>query len=188
MLACIACGRQVELSQDQKEPPLSILTPEKEHPLTVLTASEAETADILAGFELFTRQQWRQRPAQQQPVVTLRRARSLSLNAAAWEALGGAEAVELLYHPERRIIAIRAAAASGADAYVLRKQTRSTSFLIAFGAFAAWWNIPLDATRRYAPDVPQPGLLFIDVGAPMEPPQDAHADTRRPKEPAGSRE
>jgi hypothetical protein len=82
------------------------------------------------------------------PVVTIQRGGIFALNADAYEALGRAEAVELLYSRENQIIGFRPVSSEVSHAYRLRKARATESYLVSGRAFLA--NYQLDDPERYA--------------------------------------
>lgn len=148
---------------------------------TDVMTEEIGNRDELEGFIAFT-------PggrSTQRPQVTLRKTGGLSLNTAAYEKLGSPSAIELLYHPQRRIIALRAADPGSANACFLRKQSRSASFLVSIAAFARWAEIPLESTQRYTPDVRSSVLLIELNQEPADQTEGARSGRRRERQLAG---
>lgn len=100
----------------------------------------------LSGFEEFDR---RAAPVSATPMVTLQRKGLFSLNRAAFEALGEAQTVTLLYNRERRIIGIRPTEPSSPRAYPVRRVGQGHTYIIAGTAFTSYYQIPTDTARRY---------------------------------------
>lgn len=104
----------------------------------------------LEGFLEFDR---RSAPIATTPFITLQKKGLMSLNSAAFDALGSAEAVTLLYHPERRIVGLRPAQTDNPRAYPVRRQGARKegggNYLIAGTAFTTFHKIPNDVARRY---------------------------------------
>jgi len=110
-------------------------------------------------FEVFTR---RATPVSLEPMMTIQRRGSLSLNRAAVEALGEPEAVELLYDRKERVMGIRPVDPKAQHAYKIRKQPSSVSFLIAGQAFTQYYGIPTDKPIRYRAKMAD-GVLTVDL-------------------------
>ncbi len=113
----------------------------------------------LDGFEVFT-QRWT--PNEARPFITIQKRGTLGLNKSAVDAIGKPDAVELLFNPQKRVMAIRPAAPGAPHAYLLRKQGASDSYLISMLAFAAHWRIPLGQARRYE-GTTEDGALLIEL-------------------------
>ena len=82
-------------------------------------------------------------------MVTIQRKGPISLNQAAFHALGKPSHVELLYDPNERIIGFRALTEPLAHAYQVRKQGRAHTFLVAGHAFLKYYDIPNEVSIRY---------------------------------------
>jgi hypothetical protein len=85
----------------------------------------------VANFEVFPRHN---RRAAATPTVTLTRRRRLSLNAAAFAALGAPEAVQLMWDRDRGVVGLRTASPADGDAY----QVNTTNLIISASAFLDW--------------------------------------------------
>jgi hypothetical protein len=118
--------------------------------------------------------------------VTLRKGGGLGFGSAVFEALGSPAAVELLWHRQRRVIALRAADPTNPDTCTVTKPGKAQSYLINAGGFLRWAGIELDATWRYAPDI-QGHVLLIDLNQePLERVAGARGGKRRERQPAGA--
>lgn len=82
-------------------------------------------------------------------MFTLQARGLLSLNHAVFRALGQPEAVELLYDAEERIIGLRAVDKSDPNAYSVRKQSGSQSYLVATQGFLAYHGIKTLMAQRF---------------------------------------
>jgi hypothetical protein len=101
-------------------------------------------------FEVFSRESARSR---EEPMFTLQARGLLSLNSAVFRALGEPEAVELLYDAEERIIALRGVDKGDPNAYAVRKQSGTQSYLVATQGFLSFHGIkPVMAQRFLAHD------------------------------------
>jgi len=119
------------------------------------------------AFETFKRQRM---PVLTDPAITIQKRGNLSLNSAAYEALGSPEAVELLYDRERRLIALRKAAPGTEYAYVVRPlngNRRTTSWLVAGMAFAMYYGIPVEIARRWICRL-EDDMLILDLNEPSQ--------------------
>lgn len=113
-------------------------------------------------FELFTKRMTRPGGT---PTVTIQKRGVMSFNKAAHQALGDAEAVELLYDPTEKIIGFRPADDPNAKhSYRLRSvagKARST-FMISGTAFANYYEIDTSESRRWDAYVDD-GILCVDL-------------------------
>ena len=100
----------------------------------------------MPNWELYSTQG---RNATSEPVVSLHRTGSLALNKAAYEALGQPKAVQLLFDREEQIAGLRPVEPGAPDSYVVRKQDRSSTYLVAGKTFTTYYKIDIGATRRY---------------------------------------
>lgn len=110
-------------------------------------------------FEVFDR---RSRPVSNQPTITIQKRGNFSLNRAAFEALDGPEAVELLFDRTERLIAMRPSETTNRLAYPVRKQQNAASYLIAGNAFNQYYGIETGITKRWDAELLD-GMLVIDL-------------------------
>ena len=115
----------------------------------------------MPNFEKFSR---RAKPIPTQPLVTLQKRGTFSLNRAAHEALGAPPFIELLYDREARIVGFRATDESDPDSYPLRKQQNSASYLVAGNAFCQFYGIDVGQTRRFSAKMID-GVLAVDLNS-----------------------
>ena len=121
------------------------------------------------------------RPVETQPLVTIQRRSTMSLNQAAVQQLGEPPAIRLLYDKDARVIGIRPTTMEDTRGYPIRKQGHSNSYLLAGQAFMRHYKIDVDGTRRY-PAAFVDGILEIDLNGPSvdatgpRAPQNATAD------------
>jgi hypothetical protein len=86
----------------------------------------------------------------QTPAVTLQKRGALSLNIAAFEALGSPKHVVLLYDREKKCIGIRKASAATPHAYVVRGVGNNQAMHVVAGkAFLSYYGSPRDVARRW---------------------------------------
>lgn len=83
------------------------------------------------------------------PMFTLQARGLLSLNHAAFRALGEPEVVTLLYDGDEHIVALRRSARTHPNAYRVRKQQPAQSYLVGAQAFTAHYGIPTPRARRF---------------------------------------
>ncbi len=120
-------------------------------------------------FETFTRQR-----RVGQPFVTIQKKGVLSLNRAAFEALEGPDAVELLYDSEARLVALRKVDSSVDHAYHVRAPVENhATWLISVGAFVNYYEIDTSRSVRRAARV-EGDLLVIDLNDPGVEPRSEH--------------
>lgn len=112
----------------------------------------------MGGFEVFDR---RAAPLVSAPFVTLQKKGPLSLNQAAYEAIGKPAAVELLYDRSNRLIGLRPTEPTNPRAYPVRAQA-ARNYLIAGQAFTKYYDIDTSVARRYEVEV-RDGMLVIDL-------------------------
>ena len=99
-------------------------------------------------FEEFARSAPRD-SGREAPMFTLQARGLLSLNHAAFRALGEPEAVTLLYDADEHIVALRRSAKTHPNAYRVRKQQPAQSYLVGAQAFTAHYGIPTPRARRF---------------------------------------
>jgi hypothetical protein len=84
-----------------------------------------------------------------EPMFTLQRRGLISLNLAAYKALGEPAAVALMYDADEGIIALRKVARTYHNGYPVRKQANSRSFLVGATGFASYHRIDTEMPRRF---------------------------------------
>jgi hypothetical protein len=89
------------------------------------------------------------RSSREDPMFTLQRRGLVSLNHAAFEALGEPASVVLLYDADEGIVAMRKVVRTHANAYHVRKQQNSQSYLVGAQGFVAHHKIPTNVARRF---------------------------------------
>ena len=109
----------------------------------------------MRNFEPFT---GRAAPVVTEPAVTIQAKGTFGVNRAAAR-------VELLFDRAARVIGLRPADDSVRHAYPLRKQQKSSSYVLAATAFTQAYSIPTDRARRF-PAVMEDGILVIDLNGP----------------------
>lgn len=87
-------------------------------------------------------------PREKRSFVTLQRTGPVSLNLAAYEALGRPEAIELLFDPAERIVGLRPSGRDNRNAYPVRPVGRAT-FVVAGRAFMKYYGIEVKQGRRF---------------------------------------
>jgi hypothetical protein len=119
------------------------------------------------AFEVFSK---RSAGKMRQPTITVQKRGTLSVNASAAAFLAGGEIpdqevpVELLFDRERNILGLRKAQTEHVSVYMLRKQAKSDSFLLAGKAFTAYYGIPTGEARRYVAKDFGDGVLGAELG------------------------
>lgn len=114
------------------------------------------------AFEVFDK---RKAPMRGAPSVTLQRRGLLSINGAAHALINGQRVVELLFDPERRVMALRPAPVSPTT-YELREPSKSGQTLLSAIAFMDAYGIDTTVSRRYEPFL-EDGMLCIDFTGPF---------------------
>lgn len=110
------------------------------------------------GFELYQRQRFAPSP---DPIITIQRKGLLSLNRAAYDALGAPPAVELLYNRSDRLIGVRKAKQGADHAIDLRSRT-GTAWTVSAKGFLRFYGIDVPAAVRRLARVKE-GMLVIDL-------------------------
>ncbi|MEU7937830.1 hypothetical protein [Microbispora bryophytorum] len=115
----------------------------------------------MPNFETFTK---RMVPLVKQPFITIQKRGTMSLNAAAYTALGEPEAVELLYDPAERIMGFRAVAKESEHAYPLRAQAGKSigPYIVSGTAFTKYYGIDTTVSRRWVGYLDE-GVLCVDL-------------------------
>ena len=116
----------------------------------------------MPDFEVFQR---RAAPVVNQPFVTIQARGTMSLNRAAFEALGEPAAVELLYDRAERLVGFRPVDPTAPHAYQPRKQGKTANYIVSGTAFTQYFGIETGAARRY-PAAMQDGVLVVDLKQP----------------------
>ena len=118
----------------------------------------------MANFEVFTR---RMVPLVKQPAVTIQKRGNISINRAAFVALGEPQAVELLYDPTERIVGFRGVPVDTEHAYPMRPQGQKEDgpYIVAGMAFTKYYAIDTTISRRW-PAAMQDDILCIDLKQP----------------------
>jgi hypothetical protein len=84
-----------------------------------------------------------------EPMFTLQARGLISMNMAAFKALGEPVAVALLYDPDEGIIALRKVSRTYHNGYPVRKQANSRSYLVGATGFTSYHKINTEVPRRY---------------------------------------
>lgn len=114
-------------------------------------------------FETFQKNRM---PSKGQPAVTIQKRGALSLNNAAFEALGSPSFVELLYDREERLIGLRESDEATSHAYAVRGTGINQATRVVSGkAFLAYYDIPRETARRWIAEE-RDGMLVIDLKQP----------------------
>lgn len=124
--------------------------------------AEAEVT-AMSGFETFTR---RLVPLSKNPRLTIQKRGAISLNSAAYVALGSPAAVELLFDRQRCVVGLRPVDPRCEHAYPVRPTGGhgSAPFVVSALAFLRYYEINRDASRRWDAYLDD-GILCADVGA-----------------------
>src|SRR5258708_3113221 len=89
------------------------------------------------------------RSSRDEPMFTLQARGLVSLNHAAFQALGEPVAVALLYDADEGIVAMRKVPKTHQNAYAVRKQRQSQSYLVGAQGFTTHYRIPTQTARRF---------------------------------------
>ena len=127
-------------------------------------------------FETFKRNT---RRSSVEPMVSIQKRGSISLNAAAYKALRGENRVipkhprkknetdifvELLFDRGNRMIALRCVGPDNPNSYVLRKQLRSDTYIVSAKGFLKHYGIRPTKGTRYTAKMWEPDVLVFSVG------------------------
>ena len=113
-------------------------------------------------FEVFDPQE---APRVKQPLVSLQRKGTFTLNRAAYLALGEPAAVELLYDADERMIGFRSADPTKRTAYAVRTTDPAGSYAVAGLAFVKHYEIDTTAARRWPARI-EDGVLCMRLDDP----------------------
>lgn len=102
------------------------------------------------------------------PMLTLLRRGLISFNLAAYRALGEPAAVALSYDPDEGIVALRKVRPGYRNAFRVRKQAHSRSFLVGAIGFVSYHQIGAGVSRRYSGVAYGPGTLGFTVSEGVE--------------------
>lgn len=100
--------------------------------------------------------------ATKSPMVTIQAKGLLSLNRAAYEAVGQPGFVELLYDAQERLVGLRPAEPSSPRAYPVRSQSNGATYLVAGTAFTRHYGLDTAIARRYGASMMGP-VLVVDL-------------------------
>jgi hypothetical protein len=102
----------------------------------------------MPNFQVFDK---RAVPISGDPMVTIQRTGVISLNRAAYHAIGEPSYVEMLYDPDERIVGVRPVKEKLPHAYPVRVQGRAAShtYLLAGLAFMKYYGILPEVSIRY---------------------------------------
>lgn len=105
-------------------------------------------------------------PSTGEPAVTIQKRGALSLNAAAYEAVGSPKHVTLHYDRENELMGIQKASSATPHAYAVRGVGNNEATRVVSGkAFLSYYGIPRGTARRWIATV-QNDMLVIDLKQP----------------------
>lgn len=115
----------------------------------------------MPDFEVFKK---RFAPLVKQPYVTIQTRGTISLNKAAFLAIGSPEAVELLWDAKDQIIGFRPVDRDVEHAYPVRNATKpdANAFVLSGTAFAHHYGIVIAVSTRYSATTVE-GVLCVDL-------------------------
>jgi hypothetical protein len=108
----------------------------------------------------------RKAPVIQEPLVTLQKSGHLSMNHAAFSALGEPEVLEYLYSEKQKKVGFRKGDPAAPHVYPVRKQANSLNYQFSGIAFTRAYGIPHDTTRRFKAQM-EDDTLVIDLKHPL---------------------
>ena len=111
-------------------------------------------------FETFTK---RSTPASRMiPRVALQTRGNMSMNEAAYKALGEPAAVLLMFDRETKAVGLQPTAIETKHAYPIRKQPNSKSFMVGAVSFCNHYEIDVSHTRAFTPQI-EDGILVFEL-------------------------
>ena len=113
-------------------------------------------------FEVFDKRTAR---SPTEPLVSIQKRGFISLNHAAFEAIGSPKDVELLYDRTKQIVGLRGVAANARHGYPIRPNTKGTSHVVSGMLFTKHYDIDVSVSRRWPAQL-RDGILCIDIGKP----------------------
>lgn len=120
------------------------------------------------GFEVYVKGS---APVASVPAVTVQKKGIISLNDSAFQLIDSPEAVELLWDPDRKAIAIRPSELANFNAYPTRRMQIKSGrgpVLIAGTLFTQYIGMSTEEARRWVPEV-EDGMLVVDISKPGAP-------------------
>lgn len=118
-------------------------------------------------FESFTRKSAR---LTREPTVTIQKKGVMGLNSSAYESLKGDHReidgklpVELLFDRGEQVVGLRVTEEANPDAYFVRRQKLSPSYLVAGRMFFTHYGVELGKTRRYRARMYGEGVLGFSL-------------------------
>lgn len=115
------------------------------------------------AFETFKKNRM---PSKGEPAITIQKRGALSLNTAAFEAIGSPEYIELLYDRDERLIGVKGSDENTPHAYTVRGTGKNEATRVVSGkAFLTYYDIPRDVARRWIAEE-RDGMLVIDLKQP----------------------
>ncbi len=127
-------------------------------------------------FETFKRTT---RRSSVEPMASIQKRGSISLNAAAYKALRGENRampkharrkretdifVELMFDRGNQMVALKCVGPENPNSYVLRKQSRSDTYLVSAKGFLKYYGIRTTKGTRYTAKMFQPDVLVFSIG------------------------
>jgi hypothetical protein len=114
----------------------------------------------VANYETFTK---RLVPLGKRPFVTIQKRGIISMNKAAFIALGAPDTVELLFDTDERLMGLRAVEYLAEHAYPVRGVgDEPTSYLVAGTAFTKHYGIDTTRSRRWPAEL-MDNILSVDL-------------------------
>lgn len=110
------------------------------------------------GFEVFDQ---RRTPMKGAPSVTIQKSGTISINAPAHAMIDAPEIIELLFDPDRQVVAFRETEASPCS-YRMRISPGSGQAQVAAVSFLRHYQIEHETSRRYEPCV-EDGMLCVEL-------------------------
>lgn len=116
------------------------------------------------AFEVFTKQAI---ATSGQTYISIQKKGILSLNDAAYTALGEPAAVELLYDRDRQLVGLRPVDPGVEHAHAVRHPRNKSGVVVTAMRFAKHYGLPIDGGHRW-PATLDGEVLCIDISKPPE--------------------
>lgn len=103
--------------------------------------------------------------AQGAAIISIQQRGVISLNRAAFAALGEPGAVELLYDRERRLMGLRSSNLKAQNAQRVRTNSKGSTYLVSAASFMSHYDIPMTEAHRWIAQM-EGDVVFIDLNQP----------------------
>lgn len=136
---------------------------ESTFPMGYHAAGTAGRRPMTYNFTTFDRRSARR--ALSTPELTIQSKGAISMNAAAYEAMGSPGAVELLFDDAQRVMGLRKVGDSTPHAYPIRPIGKGATYVLSAKAFFAFHDLPLGEPVRRVVTI-EDDVLIVDLKDP----------------------